>query len=1247
MLLIGTYFTIKIKKVEDISKLIPADKQLERYNLASKYIKFNDQIIVNIFLTDTLSEAQPDSLIAFADSFENQILRIAKNDILSVRNKITNNDLDKIYDIFYRNLPLFLDDEDYLKVDSLLDKNMIRKTIQANYRNLLSPASLVTKKFITKDPLSITTLALNKLKDLQFDDNYIIYENHILTKDKRNLILFITSAYSNNKTKDNELLAEKIESVIDSNRQKYPKIKAEIFGSPIISAGNAIQIKKDIILTVSIAVALLFVFISLFFKRIYIFFIIFLPAIFGSLFSLSFIYFIQGEISVISIGIGSVLVGISIDYSLHIFTHFRHKANTENIYKDLTLPILISSFTTSAAFLCLLFVSSETLNDLGLFAGISVPAAAIFALLVLPHLLKNTGKKTKIENFVSYNFHKSKALIIILLSITTLSIFLYDSADFESDMNKMNFMNEKLKTAEKNLNKKGNLTYRSLYLVATGKNLDEALRNSEKLSPTLNSLKNKGIIKHVNSVNFTLPSDSLQKVKIQKWNTFWDKQKKDSLIEYINKYKTEIGFSKNAFNQFDTLLEKQFKTINTQDFNILKQVFGKELVTESKELTTVVTLIKLKEENKKNFYKAISENKNIIIVDKKYLTDKIVQVLKKDFSKLVLFSLAAVFIILLIYFGRIELTVITYFPMLLSWLWTLGLMAFFGFKFTVFNIIISTFIFGLGIDYSVFITQGLLQEYRYGTKNLATYKTSIFLSAITTITAIGVLIFAQHPAIKSIAFLSIIGILSVVFISYTLQPILFNFLIKQQGKKRSLPITFVDLFFAIMIFIMFLTGSILSNIIMLILKITPAPKNIKKKVFHKWLMILSKIIVYLPFNIKKTVNNTFNEDFKKPAVIIANHQSHIDITLLLMLNPKIIILTNDWVQKNIFYGNIVKYADFYPVSDGIEKNIIKLQKKVAEGYSVLVFPEGSRSNDLKIKRFHKGAFYLAEKLNVDVLPIIIQGAGDCIPKGEPFIKSGKISINILKRINVNNFRSDNRQQAKQIRAFMQDEYLNIREKLENTAYFKKKLIANYIYKTPVLEHYLRIKIRLENNYEVFDELIPNKGIITDVGCGYGFMLYMLNFVSPERQCIGLDYDCQKINTAQNNISKNDNINFICGNVELMDFPQSDTFIIADVLHYMPFERQEFILKKCINSLNDGGKIIIRDGNSEMEKRHRGTKFTELMSTKIVKFNKTNYEKLYFTSKSKIENIFSDFNVKVKIIDNTKHTSNIIFVVEKN
>jgi 2-polyprenyl-3-methyl-5-hydroxy-6-metoxy-1,4-benzoquinol methylase len=208
---------------------------------------------------------------------------------------------------------------------------------------------------------------------------------------------------------------------------------------------------------------------------------------------------------------------------------------------------------------------------------------------------------------------------------------------------------------------------------------------------------------------------------------------------------------------------------------------------------------------------------------------------------------------------------------------------------------------------------------------------------------------------------------------------------------------------------------------------------------------------------------------------------------------------------------------------------------------------------------------------------------------------------------------------------------------------KKNLIRSYIYKSPVLEWYLRVKLKMENDYEPFIELCHSKKTITDIGCGYGFLSHMLYYTDKDRKITGIDYDEEKISTAKG-VLKNESVQFISGDAEEVVFQNSDIFIINDVLHYMTFDKQERIIEKCMQSLNGGGKIIIREGNSE-SKKHAGTKFTEVWSTKILKFNKTENE-LYFTSRSRMEAIAKRHNYLVEVIDNTKFTSNEIFVFKK-
>lgn len=140
------------------------------------------------------------------------------------------------------------------------------------------------------------------------------------------------------------------------------------------------------------------------------------------------------------------------------------------------------------------------------------------------------------------------------------------------------------------------------------------------------------------------------------------------------------------------------------------------------------------------------------------------------------------------------------------------------------------------------------------------------------------------------------------------------------------------------------------------------------------------------------------EDFIRPAVIICNHQSHLDLMCQLVFTPKMIFLTNDWVWKNPFYGGIIRNAEYYPVSEGLDELLPKLRSLVGRGYSIAVFPEGTRSKDCRIGRFHQGAFYLAALLGVDILPMCLYGPGKVLPKGVHHLNTGPIYIEVGKRV---------------------------------------------------------------------------------------------------------------------------------------------------------------------------------------------------------------------------------------------------------
>ncbi|PLX10414.1 MAG: hypothetical protein C0597_16785 [Marinilabiliales bacterium] len=558
----SAYLITKIKFEEDITRMLPSDENIQRISEVSQNINFMDKLVINFSLADT-TQTNPQKLIECADYLNVMLQKYQPDLIKNINYQVSDQVMNEVYNVFYNNLPIFLEEKDYLKIDSLLDKRSIDNKLRNNFKTLISPASMVMKQFVMKDPLHFTPIVLNRLNSFQINDNYEVYHSRIFTRDKKNLSLFLTSAHPSGETQKNSELISEIEQSIDSLENQFNnEIIIQYYGAAAVAVGNANQIKKDIKLTVSIAIIILLVFMSLFFRKKSIFMILFLPAVFGGSLSLAILFLIKGKISAISLGIGSVLLGITVDYSLHLFTHYRSVGNVKRVLKDISTPVLMSTLTTASAFLCLLFVSSEALRDLGLFAAISVIVAALFSLIVLPHFLRKTDyeknqikiQKSSIEKITAYPYEKNKYLIIGIIAFTIISLFFSGKTSFDGDMDKMSYLSPELKDAENSLNEIANVTLKSVYLISTGNNLQEALTNNESAISRLEKLKADGFINQYTNVSTVLISNSLQNERIQKWNLFWTEDKVNKLSKNLLQTGEKYKFKENAFSSFFQLL---------------------------------------------------------------------------------------------------------------------------------------------------------------------------------------------------------------------------------------------------------------------------------------------------------------------------------------------------------------------------------------------------------------------------------------------------------------------------------------------------------------------------------------------------------------------------------------------------------------------------------------------------------------------------------------------------------------------
>ncbi len=244
----------------------------------------------------------------------------------------------------------------------------------------------------------------------------------------------------------------------------------------------------------------------------------------------------------------------------------------------------------------------------------------------------------------------------------------------------------------------------------------------------------------------------------------------------------------------------------------------------------------------------------------------------------------------------------------------------------------------------------------------------------------------------------------------------------------------------------FWSAAVLSPLSSLYFKIFPATEERKLKLHRLLCWSCRRFTKRFP-GATTRIDNPTGESFERPALIICNHQSHLDLPILISVHPKLIFLTNDWVWNNKTYGTLIHNAEYLPVSAGIDAIMPQLRDLRDRGYSIVVFPEGTRSADCSILRFHQGAFLLARELGMDIVPMTLHGAGHYLPKEDFMFRRGVLTLRILPRVPYDPSNPMTlREEASHYRRMIREEYARIVTEVEDADYFESFVRYKYAWR---------------------------------------------------------------------------------------------------------------------------------------------------------------------------------------------------------
>jgi len=174
-----------------------------------------------------------------------------------------------------------------------------------------------------------------------------------------------------------------------------------------------------------------------------------------------------------------------------------------------------------------------------------------------------------------------------------------------------------------------------------------------------------------------------------------------------------------------------------------------------------------------------------------------------------------------------------------------------------------------------------------------------------------------------------------------------------------------------------------------------------------------------------------------PCVYVSNHQSMVDILAVFAT-----YLPYRWVSKRAnffapFLGWTMWLNGYVPLRRGhlpsIRRMLRRCQAELAAGNSLFVFPEGTRSGDGELRPFYRGAFWLAARSGVPVVPVVIEGTRDILPKQSALIRPQAVVVRVLPAVDTRPFGRDDRRLRDQVRSEMAEALAELRGALSAQA----------------------------------------------------------------------------------------------------------------------------------------------------------------------------------------------------------------------
>jgi predicted exporter len=610
---------------------------------------------------------------------------------------------------------------------------------------LLGPQGPWIKQILAKDPMFVIS-------------NWLRHFSTVEDRPGPHVTMIIQSEAAGLDTAKQRPLQEKIEQLFNEiNTLHENRYRLEMTGVPIFAMAVQKQVEADVKRVSTISMVVMLLLFILLFRSLAALTSVILTLLASATMATIITTLLFGEIHALTLGLGTTLIGICVDYPIHTMVHIAGgKGSADESSRRIWPSLLLGAVTTIIGYSALTFTEYPGMQQIAVYAGSGILTALLLTRFILPGAIEKRAASMKpvISFSLWLNLAQNSTLRILLLSAATLLLIGgLTKVNWQDDLSRLSPSLASLKTKDQDIRSRMQSIEPGRFILVHARNLELALQASEATLRALKPLQERGDIDAIYSLYPWLASNKLQ----QRNNDTFSKQITPQMIESWFDVLESRGFRREALSRPALSKTQALNLDKVNDSPAHRFIAGQYLIDNKQAILTIW----LGKHNAAALRNALDGIEDVQYVSQKEMINRMNDTYRSKAIEALGYGALAILLLLTLRYRSLNSALNALFPAMVSVAIVVGGWGISGQPLGMLHLVGLLLAVAICVDYGIFFI-----ENRAGDSGL-TYQ-AIVISALTTIAAFSSLGLAENPALKSLAW----SIAPGVFFGFLLCPLL-------------------------------------------------------------------------------------------------------------------------------------------------------------------------------------------------------------------------------------------------------------------------------------------------------------------------------------------------------------------------------------------------------------------------------------------------------------------------------------------